>query len=142
MKKPSKKISSINVVPYLDVMLVLLVIFMITAPLFTLGEIRLPESGDVTTSGGAGIRIIYRIGEGRPLELEDPKNPGEKHPPTDIRGLLDRLRLICWGDGKKRSIIIAADYNRFYGEVVEDLMNAVRDAECEGDFALTVLPKK
>jgi len=37
--------NEINVVPYIDVMLVLLVIFMITAPLITPGQIELPEIG-------------------------------------------------------------------------------------------------
>ena len=36
-------VSEINVVPYIDVMLVLLVIFMVTAPLITTGVIDLPE---------------------------------------------------------------------------------------------------
>jgi biopolymer transport protein TolR len=40
-----KPMSEINVVPYIDVMLVLLVIFMITAPLLNLGvEVQLPEA--------------------------------------------------------------------------------------------------
>lgn len=40
-----KPMSEINVVPYIDVMLVLLVIFMITAPLLNLGvEVELPEA--------------------------------------------------------------------------------------------------
>ncbi|MEM1088854.1 MAG: protein TolR [Pseudomonadota bacterium] len=40
-----KQIAEINVVPYIDVMLVLLIIFMITAPLLQLGvEIELPEA--------------------------------------------------------------------------------------------------
>ena len=40
-----KSINQINVVPYIDVMLVLLVIFMVTAPLITPGEIELPSVG-------------------------------------------------------------------------------------------------
>ena len=40
--RPRKAINQINVVPYIDVMLVLLVIFMITAPLINPGEIELP----------------------------------------------------------------------------------------------------
>ena len=40
-----KPISEINVVPYIDVMLVLLVIFMVTAPLMTQGiKVDLPEA--------------------------------------------------------------------------------------------------
>lgn len=44
-RRKRKLQSSINVVPYIDVMLVLLIIFMVTAPLMNLGiEIELPES--------------------------------------------------------------------------------------------------
>ena len=41
--KRERVISEINVVPYIDVMLVLLVIFMVTAPLITTGILNLPE---------------------------------------------------------------------------------------------------
>ncbi len=45
LRKRRKPMAEINVVPYIDVMLVLLVIFMITAPLLNLGvEIELPQS--------------------------------------------------------------------------------------------------
>jgi biopolymer transport protein TolR len=44
-RKRRKLMSQINVVPYIDVMLVLLIIFMVTAPLLNLGvDIHLPES--------------------------------------------------------------------------------------------------
>ena len=44
-RKRRKLMSSINVVPYIDVMLVLLIIFMVTAPLLNLGvDIQLPQS--------------------------------------------------------------------------------------------------
>ena len=44
-RRQRKQMSDINVVPYIDVMLVLLIIFMITAPLLQLGvEIELPEA--------------------------------------------------------------------------------------------------
>ena len=46
MRRPRKSINQINVVPYIDVMLVLLVIFMVTAPLITPGEIELPTVGN------------------------------------------------------------------------------------------------
>ncbi len=42
MRRVRKPINQINVVPYIDVMLVLLVIFMVTAPLVAPGEIELP----------------------------------------------------------------------------------------------------
>jgi biopolymer transport protein TolR len=45
MRRPRKSINQINVVPYIDVMLVLLIIFMVTAPLINPGEIELPSVG-------------------------------------------------------------------------------------------------
>ena len=50
MRKKNKKkaISEINVTPFVDVMLVLLIIFMVTAPLLTSGiKINLPESSSI-----------------------------------------------------------------------------------------------
>lgn len=44
-RKRRKLKSEINVVPYIDVMLVLLVIFMVTAPMITPGVIELPSVG-------------------------------------------------------------------------------------------------
>ena len=44
-RKRRKPVAEINVVPYIDVMLVLLIIFMVTAPLLTVGvQVDLPES--------------------------------------------------------------------------------------------------
>ena len=45
MRRVRKSMNQINVVPYIDVMLVLLVIFMVTAPLVNPGEIELPSVG-------------------------------------------------------------------------------------------------
>ena len=50
MRRPRKSINQINVVPYIDVMLVLLVIFMVTAPLVSPGEIELPSVGSKLTT--------------------------------------------------------------------------------------------
>ena len=45
MRRPRKVKAEINVVPYIDVTLVLLIIFMITTPLMNLGvDVSLPES--------------------------------------------------------------------------------------------------
>ncbi len=46
-RRERKQINQINVVPYIDVMLVLLIIFMITAPLINPGQIELPSVGRV-----------------------------------------------------------------------------------------------
>ncbi len=45
MRRSRKAINQMNVVPYIDVMLVLLVIFMVTAPLINPGQVELPSVG-------------------------------------------------------------------------------------------------
>ncbi len=52
-----KLMNEINVVPYIDVMLVLLVIFMITAPLMNPGQIDLPSVGRIRLSASASRRL-------------------------------------------------------------------------------------
>ncbi len=54
VRKRKKLMAEINVVPYIDVMLVLLVIFMITAPLIT-----------------AGIKVDLPNADGKPLDTND-----------------------------------------------------------------------
>jgi biopolymer transport protein TolR len=50
-------VNEINVVPYIDVMLVLLVIFMVTAPLVPPGEIQLPTAGASTAADNKYIEV-------------------------------------------------------------------------------------
>jgi biopolymer transport protein TolR len=58
--RPRKSINQINVVPYIDVMLVLLVIFMITAPLITQGVIDLPSVRRELTAPMAPLEVDLR----------------------------------------------------------------------------------
>jgi biopolymer transport protein TolR len=55
-------VNEINVVPYIDVMLVLLVIFMVTAPLLPPGVIDLPRAGKSNTRPDAYIEVQVRAG--------------------------------------------------------------------------------
>ena len=60
MRRARKSINQINVVPYIDVMLVLLVIFMVTAPLITPGEIELPSVGSKLTVRSQPLKVTAR----------------------------------------------------------------------------------
>jgi biopolymer transport protein TolR len=60
MRRTRKPINQINVVPYIDVMLVLLVIFMITAPLVNPGQIELPSVGSKLQAPVAPLVIQFR----------------------------------------------------------------------------------
>jgi biopolymer transport protein TolR len=55
-----KLMNQINVVPYVDVMLVLLVIFMVTAPLVTPGLVELPSVGKASQAPEAPLEVLIR----------------------------------------------------------------------------------
>lgn len=63
-----KMMNQINVVPYIDVMLVLLVIFMVTAPMTNPGVVELPSVGQALKQPAAPLVITVKTDKG--IELE------------------------------------------------------------------------
>lgn len=57
IRRKPRLVSQINVVPYIDVMLVLLVIFMVTAPMITPGVVNLPSVGNVNNPPAEPIEV-------------------------------------------------------------------------------------
>ncbi len=74
MRRPRKAINQINVVPYIDVMLVLLVIFMVTAPLINPGEIELPSVGRSLPAPTQPLKVT--LGTDGTLSLQDQQAGG------------------------------------------------------------------
>jgi biopolymer transport protein TolR len=62
--------NQINVVPYIDVTLVLLVIFMVTAPMTNPGVVELPEVGETLKQTGAPIVITIKLNSTIEIEGE------------------------------------------------------------------------
>ena len=60
MRRPRRSMSEINVVPYVDVMLVLLVIFMVAAPLINPGQIDLPKAAQKLDPAVAPLEVRVR----------------------------------------------------------------------------------
>ena len=60
MRRQRKLMNEINVVPYIDVMLVLLVIFMVTAPLVTPGVVELPSVGRASQPPETPLEVVVR----------------------------------------------------------------------------------
>ena len=58
--RPRKLMNQINVVPYIDVMLVLLIIFMVTAPLVNPGVVDLPSLGKSSQPPAAPLEVVIR----------------------------------------------------------------------------------
>jgi biopolymer transport protein TolR len=116
--RPRKSINQINVVPYIDVMLVLLVIFMVTAPLITPGAIDLPSVGQKTTVPSAPLQVrVYRDGG---VTLRDTQAGGRETPRMGINDLVARVQ-DRQSAASVRPVVIEADKDVRYEQVVEVL---------------------
>ncbi len=95
--------SEINVVPYIDVMLVLLVIFMVTAPLLTEGvKVELPiASSEPVESETVEPFVLTVDNEGRYF-LNDDETPIENVKEIRIKAQAQRQRQPPAGDGSSR----------------------------------------
>ncbi|MBS4018457.1 ExbD/TolR family protein [Azonexus hydrophilus] len=68
--------NEINVVPYIDVMLVLLVIFMVATPMMSTGEVKLPSSGTAPQKPDKFLRV--EVAKDGGLSLFDVENKEQK----------------------------------------------------------------
>jgi biopolymer transport protein TolR len=116
MRRHRKPINQINVVPYIDVMLVLLVIFMITAPLVAPGEIQLPSVGSKLTVPMQPLEVT--IEKDHTLSLRDRavNGPRQKLAANDLVAHL--LAKQQQGD---QPVVIIADGKVQYQEVMNVL---------------------
>ncbi|MEM7259116.1 MAG: protein TolR [Pseudomonadota bacterium] len=112
--------SEMNVVPYIDVMLVLLVIFMITAPLLTTGvEVDLPDAdAKPVQSENQSEPLVLSINDAGEWFL----NTGEgKDIPVDQEAAL-KLSAEALQDNPNRGVMVRADENINYGLVMEAMV--------------------
>ena len=116
MRRAKRRLmNEINVVPYIDVMLVLLIIFMITAPLVNSGQIELPQIGKSLKPAIAPLEVIIKADKSlaiRDLAL------------TTIERKVNRDELIAvikkkQEKNKDQPVVIAADKNVRYEEVIK-----------------------
>jgi len=116
MRRVRKPINQINVVPYIDVMLVLLVIFMVTAPLIAPGEIELPSVGSKLTVPMDPFYITIRNDKSLMLEDKAAKTP-------DTRVSRDQLlaRILERQKQGDQPVVIKADKGARYEDVVDVL---------------------
>lgn len=125
--------SQINVVPYIDVMLVLLVIFMVTAPLIQPGEIKLPSVGQQLSTPLEPIQI--NLGRNGLITVSQ-IIPGEGIQTVRKSELVAYITRYL--HNTNRPVVIAADKQVRYDEVVQ-LMSLLHQAHVEriGLLAIT-----
>ncbi|MEI7843154.1 MAG: protein TolR [Gallionellaceae bacterium] len=124
--------SQINVVPYIDVMLVLLVIFMITAPMMNTGQIDLPSVGKSSKPAVAPVEVIIK--KDTTLALRDHNQGGREFP-------ISRSELIALLKQKQEKnpdqpIVIAADKSVRYEEVI-NVMDLLQEQQIKKVGLLT-----
>jgi biopolymer transport protein TolR len=115
LRRHRRLMNQINVVPYIDVMLVLLVIFMVTAPLMNPGVVDLPTIGKAATPPAQPLEVIVRQ-NGR-LSVVDREVSGAERP-VDRDELLQMIRT----KQKKKPdqpVVISADKNVKYESVLQ-----------------------
>jgi len=117
MRRPRKSINQINVVPYIDVMLVLLVIFMVTAPLINPGQIELPSVGSKLTVPAQPLKVTLNT-DGT-LSLQDQQAGGA--PATVSRDELVRRIRAKQARLADQPVVIEAGRNARYQEVLDVL---------------------
>jgi len=127
--------NQINVVPYIDVMLVLLVIFMVTAPLMNPGQVELPSVGKSAQPPVAPLEVIIRAD--RALLLRDRERSGDERKVS--RDELIRLVRDAQRRNPEQAVVISADKSVRY-EVVMDVMDALQRSQVKR-IGLLVQPK-
>ena len=124
--------SEINVTPMVDVMLVLLIVFMVTAPLLTVGvQIDLPKTKAKMLQGQDEPLAITIDARGQ-VYLQDTE--------IDLEGLIPRLRAITANNADVR-IFVRGDASVNYGRVME-VMGTVNAAGYKKVALVTQQQKK
>jgi biopolymer transport protein TolR len=109
-----RTINEINMVPFIDVMLVLLIIFMVTAPLITTGLVDLPTVGKSKQRPDHVIELVVSSDESVRLRL-DGKDPAQN---LVLRNVAQRVREAQGGD-PNTPVVISADKAVKYEAVVK-----------------------
>ncbi|MDD5175385.1 MAG: protein TolR [Sterolibacterium sp.] len=128
--------NQINVVPYIDVMLVLLIIFMVTAPMIQTGSINLPSVGKSSQPPAAPLEVVVHADNSLALRNRA-KDSNEQ--PVSRSDLADRLKEALTKN-PQQPVLIAADKNIKY-EVVLDVMDELQRSQV-AKIGLLVQPGK
>ena len=117
--------SEINVVPYIDVMLVLLVIFMVVAPLTTPGVVNLPTAEKTSQPPTEYIEITMRSKNDCEITLKQSrqvKGQADKVACSAVTSKLRELQAARSGSEAGRepyAVLIAAEKDSNYGDVIQ-----------------------
>jgi len=136
-RRKHRPMAEINVVPYIDVMLVLLVIFMVTAPLLMQGvKVDLPRAASDPVEDQDPEPLIVSVKDGGELFL----NLGQdREQALSLATVRQRVSVVMRRNPEK-PVMVWGDRNVPYGGVVT-LMSALREAGAPGVGLVTEPPR-
>ncbi|MBC7956021.1 MAG: protein TolR [Cytophagales bacterium] len=108
-----RTINEINMVPFIDVMLVLLIIFMVSAPLITTGVVDLPSIGKSKQQPKKVIEVVVSKDESLRMRIDSKDAPA-----VTLKTLADRVSAAQGGDAQA-PVVISADKAVKYEAVVK-----------------------
>lgn len=118
-KRTRRRVTEINVVPYIDVMLVLLVIFMITTPLLSQGvKIDLPHAKAHTLSKAAQEPLIVSVDRQGLYYLNIADRPTQAVAPQTLAIRIAAELRLAQEAGQARLVLVKGDRDVKYGQVV------------------------
>ena len=124
--------SDMNVTPMIDVMLVLLVIFMVTAPLLTVGvKVNLPSANAPNIQGNETPIVVHINSEGR-VFIGDVE--------VDVNTLPAKLRAITKENTSDTKIFVRGDKSLPYGAIM-GVMGRISSSGFKKVVLVTELPK-
>jgi biopolymer transport protein TolR len=120
-----RALADINVVPYIDVMLVLLIIFMVTAPLITPTMVKLPTVGGAPQPPSTLVQVTIHKDDSLQVALRDPKDKsGDAPQPVTLAQLPQSVQQLAAQAGltlQTMPVLIAADKEVKYDAVMRAL---------------------
>jgi len=120
-----RTISEINMVPFIDVMLVLLIIFMVTAPLITPSMIALPSVGKAPGQPAKPIQVL--IDKEEKIQITEPGGKPVSVVMADVGSTVKRLQPAVPQGEQAAPVVISADKSIKYETVVK-VMDALQRA--------------
>ena len=124
--KPRKRrfVAEINVVPYIDVMLVLLIIFMVTAPLIMQGvEVELPQAPSEPMESDDNEPVIVSVDAQGQLFIDLGGDTETPRPLNEIQSVVNKVL----NESPETPVLVWGDQNVPYGQVVA-VMTALQAA--------------
>ena len=111
--RPRRLKNEINVVPYIDVMLVLLVIFMVTAPMMTTASIDVPSVGKAAQPPAEALQVNIRADQSLSLT-----QAGKSEGPMLSRSQLTQAIVDAQRKNPDQPVLIVGDKNVKYEAVL------------------------